>query len=77
MYLMTIMLILNGVKIHLQPASCNYRSGQSKDRVKEVPLFAMLTRNISSKFFPSSCQHMSTIPEKTLHVIDLSKMDIL
>ena len=33
-------------------------------RVKEVPLLAILTRNISSTFFQSSCQYVSTIPEK-------------
>ena len=33
--------------------------------LKEVPLLAILTRNITSNFFSlSSCQHVSTIPEK-------------
>ena len=33
--------------------------------IKEVPLLAFLTRNISSNFFGlSSCQYVSTIPEK-------------
>ena len=32
--------------------------------IKEVPLFTILTRNISSNFFLSSCQYVSTIPEK-------------
>ena len=30
------------------------------------------------KLFPlSSCQYLSTIPEKKLHVTDFSKMDVL
>ena len=35
------------------------------NRVKEVPLLANLTRNIFSNFPLSSCQYVSTVPEKT------------
>ena len=40
---------------------------------KEVPLLAILTRNVSLKLFRlSSCYYVSTIPEKKkLHVTDL------
>ena len=33
--------------------------------LKEVPSFSILTRNISLNFFLTSCQYVSTIPEKT------------
>ena len=47
-------------------------------RFKEVPLRIFFTRNICSiKLFPlSSCQYVSTIPEKNVHVTDLLKIDI-
>ena len=41
----------------------------SRMKVKEVPLLAILTY---SQTFPlNSCQYVSTIPEKKLHVTDL------
>ena len=39
--------------------------------LKEVPLLAILTRNISSDFIPEFCQYVSTILEKRPHVSDL------
>ena len=39
--------------------------------IKEVPLLAMLTKNISSDFLLSICQYVSTIPENNLRVTDL------
>ena len=41
--------------------------------IKEVPLFAILTRNISSNFSPEFLYVITHIAEKKLHVTDLSK----
>ena len=51
----------------------------NKTCLDEVPLFAILTKNISQTFPVSYCQYVSTIPEKKkqLHVTDLSKMGVL
>ena len=46
---------------------------ESEGVVKEVPLFSILTRKLLLNFPLSSCQHLTTIAEKKLHVIDLSK----
>ena len=41
--------------------------GLLETRLKEVPLFAIVTRNICLKLFPlSSCHYVNTIPEKTV-----------
>ena len=39
--------------------------------IKEVPLLAILTKNISSNFLLSICQYVSTSPENNLRVTDL------
>ena len=47
-----------------------YPNGSPCPILKEVPLLAILTRNICSNFFLlSSCQYVSTIPGKNLQSV--------
>ena len=47
---------------------------QLKAHFREIPLFAVMSRNISSNFSPCQCQYNL---ERKLHVTDLSEMNIL